>query len=81
MRKAEVAVPSELMSEFAEGLETRDLEGRITGTNDDNEILVEVNYEKDETKVVDDIEAALTKRKEELEEEEEDDDEDDEDED
>jgi hypothetical protein len=76
MRKAEFAVPSELMSEFAEGLETRDLEGRITGTNDDNEILVEVNYEKDETKVVDDIEAALTKRKEELEEEEEDDDED-----
>jgi hypothetical protein len=54
-------------------LETRDLEGRITGTNDDNEILVEVNYEKDETKVVDDIEAALTKRKEELEEEEDDD--------
>jgi hypothetical protein len=39
MRKAEFEVPSEVMAEFADEMVNRDLDNKVIGTNEDNEIL------------------------------------------
>jgi hypothetical protein len=46
MRKAEFAVPSEVMAEFANEMAERELDNKVVGTTEDDEILVEVSYEK-----------------------------------
>ncbi len=76
MRKAEFEVPSEVMAEFAEEMASRDLDNKVIGTNEDNEIVVEVNYEREESKSVDELEKILDNLREQMEEEEEEEDED-----
>lgn len=76
MRKAEFEVPSEVMAEFTDEMVSRDLDNKVTGTNEDNEILVEVIYEKEESKSVDELEKILDNLREQMEEEEEEEDED-----
>jgi hypothetical protein len=77
MRKAEFNVPSEVMVEFAEALENHALTGVIIGKTEDDEIAIEVEYEKSETKFVDEIEETLMELCSQLEEDEEEEDEDD----
>ncbi|MBA3971234.1 MAG: hypothetical protein H0X46_03680 [Bacteroidetes bacterium] len=76
MRKAEFEVPSEVMAEFADEMVNRDLDNKVTGTNEDNEILVEVIYEKEESKSVDELEKILDNLREQMEEEDEEEEED-----
>ncbi|MBA3705150.1 MAG: hypothetical protein H0W84_04430 [Bacteroidetes bacterium] len=73
MRKAEFEVPSEVMAEFAEEMASRDLDNKVIGTNEDNEIVVEVNYEREESKSVDELEKILDNLREQIEEEEDED--------
>ncbi len=73
MRKAEFAVPSEVMAEFANEMAERELDNKVVGTSEDDEILVEVTYEKEETKSVDELEAILDNLREQIEEEDEED--------
>ena len=75
MRKAEFEVPSEVMAQFAQELTDRGLDNTINGTNEDGEVLVEVFYEKEEAKVVDQLEEILDKLREQIEEDEESDEE------
>lgn len=70
MRKAEFAVPSGVMGEFATELAGRGLDNSITGTDEDGDILVEVTYEKDESESVDELEEYLEKLREQMDEEE-----------
>jgi hypothetical protein len=72
-RKITLEVPAELIGDFTEKLTELDLENSITGKNDDDEILVEIIYEKDETSSIDELEEYLEEQKEELETEEEED--------
>lgn len=76
MRKAEFQVPSEVMAEFTDEMVNRDLDNKVTGTNEDNEILVEVIYEKEESKSVDELEKILDNLREQMEEEEDEEEED-----
>ncbi len=69
MRKAEFNVPSEAMTAFAEELATRDLDNTIVGTTEEGEIIIEVNYERDETEEIDELETILAKLVAEIEEE------------
>jgi len=69
MRKAEFAVPSEVMAEFANEMAERELDNKVVGTSEDDEILVEVTYEKEETKSVDELEAILDNLREQIEDE------------
>lgn len=46
--KTEFNVRTELMLEFAEILSEKDLTNEIVGTTDDDEIIVEVQFEKEE---------------------------------
>ena len=69
MRKAEFAVPSEVMAEFANEMAERELDNKVVGTSENDEILVEVIYEKEETKSVDELEAILDNLREQIEEE------------
>jgi capsular polysaccharide biosynthesis protein len=72
MRKAEFAVPSEVMAEFANEMAERELDNKVVGTTEDDEILVEVSYEKEETEIVDELETILDDLREQIEEPEED---------
>ena len=76
MRKAEFAVPSEVMAKFADEISERELDNTITGTTEDGEILVEVIYEKEESESVDELETFLDKLREQIEEEDDEDEED-----
>jgi len=69
MRKAEFAVPSEVMAEFAGEMSGRGLDNTVTGTNEDGEILVEVIYEKEESESVDELETFLDELREQIDEE------------
>lgn len=71
MRKAEFAVPSELMTEFADKLASHNLNNTITGTNDECEVLVEVEYERGQHEDIDELEEYINDLREKLEEEEE----------
>jgi hypothetical protein len=74
MRKAEFAVPSEVMAEFAGEMAERELDNKVVGADEDGDILVEVLYEKEETPIVDELEEILDKLREQVEEDEEEDD-------
>ena len=61
MRKVEFNVPTEVITEFAEELTNRDVSNSIIGTTEDDEIIIEVEYEKSESDSVDELEAILEK--------------------
>ena len=61
MRKCEFNVPQEGMTEFAEEMASRELNNTVTGTTEDGEIIIEVEYEKDESDEVDELEEILDK--------------------
>lgn len=48
MKTRTFEVPVDMMVEFAGIIEENDLDNTIKGTNEDDEIIVEVNYEPDE---------------------------------
>ena len=73
MRKAEFEVPQEAMTEFADELANRNLNNTVTGTTEDGEIIIEVEYDKDESDNVDELEDILEKIRNEAEDESEDD--------
>jgi hypothetical protein len=73
MRKAEFNVPSEVMAEFAQAMAERNLTNTITGSTEDGKIIIEVEYDKDETDEVDELEEVLETLNGQLEEEEEED--------
>jgi capsular polysaccharide biosynthesis protein len=56
MRKVIFEVPQEVMTEFAEEMTNRNLDNTVTGTNEDGEIIIEVEFEKDESELVDELE-------------------------
>jgi hypothetical protein len=69
MRTAEFNVPSEVMVAFAEELVNSNLNNTITGVSDD-EITIEVEYDKDESREVDKLEEILDNLRDEEEDEE-----------
>jgi|CXWK01.1.fsa_nt_gi hypothetical protein len=69
MRKIEFFVPTEVLAEFSEEMVKRNLNNSITGTTDDGEIAVEVDYDKSETDDIDALEELLGKLCEDLEDE------------
>ena len=71
MRKVEFNVPTEVITEFAEELTNRDVSNSIIGTTEDDEIIIEVEYEKSESEAVDELEAILEKLSAQIEDEEE----------
>ena len=71
MRKAEFTVPQDVMVEFCDELTNHNLTNEIAGTTEDNEIVIEVLFEKGEGKIVDALEVHLEKLCEGLEKEEE----------
>lgn len=77
MRKVELEVPAKVFGDFAEKLEETGLNNRILGKNEDDEIEIEVYYDREDAGLIDELEEYLEELKEELsgtEEEEEDED-------
>lgn len=73
MRKYQFDVPAERITEFVEQLVNLDLDNTITGITEDNEIVIEVDYEKQDEEAIDGLELLVERIREELEEEEEED--------
>jgi hypothetical protein len=71
MRKAEFEVPAEVFGDFTEKLSESGLDNRVLGRTEDDEIEVEVYYEKSDVRVIDELEEYLEELKENLESEEE----------
>lgn len=60
MRKAEFFVPSEVVVEFAEAMVNHNLRNTVSGTSEDGEdVIIEVEYGKEETKAIDELEKTL----------------------
>jgi predicted CopG family antitoxin len=76
MRKVSFEVPSEVIGDFTEKLTELELANSIIGKTEDDEIEVEVYYEKSESKQVDDLEEYLEELIDNLGEDDEDEDED-----
>lgn len=74
MRKAEFEVPAEVFGDFAEKLTELELDNRVLGRNEDNEIEIEVSYSKTEAGLIDKLEDFLEELIENLEGEEDDED-------
>lgn len=77
MRKIEFEVPAEIFADFTEKLAETGLDNRVLGKNEDDEIEIEVYYEKGDSSLIDDLEEHLEELLEDLgtdEEEEEDED-------
>lgn len=77
MRKVEFEVPSEIFGDFSEKLAETGLDNRVLGRNEDDEIEVEVYYDKSDAGVIDELEEHLEELKENLSGEEEEEEEDD----
>lgn len=77
MRKVQFCVPSPLVVEFCEEILNSNLNNSITGITEEDEIIIEVEYGKDESKVVDKLEELLDTLCEQLDDEEEEENEDD----
>ena len=71
MRKAEFKVPQDIVVEFCQELTDHSLTNEIIGTTENDEIIIEVGYDKEESKEVDELEIHLESLCEELEENEE----------
>jgi hypothetical protein len=74
MRKIEFEVPSEVFGDFTEKLAETRLDNRVLGKNEDDEIEIEVFYEKSDAGLIDELEEHLEDLKENLSGEEEEDD-------
>lgn len=59
MRKAEFEVPAEVFGDFVEKLTELDLNNRVLGRNEDNEIEIVVSYDKEEADKIDELEEHL----------------------
>ena len=70
-RTITLEVPPQLIGDFTDKLTELEFENSILGKNDDDEILIEIFYEKEETPAIDELEAFLEEQKALLEEEEE----------
>lgn len=81
MRKVELEVPAEVFGEFTEKLTETGLDNRILGRTENDEIEIEVLYEKNEAGLVDKLEEYLNVLIEGLEDDDEDEDDDEEEED
>lgn len=73
MRTIEFTVPTEVIVEFAEAMTTSNLTSSLTGTTEDGELLIEVEYDKAENDLVNELEEILEQLANELEEDDEND--------
>lgn len=73
MRKIELEVPLEIFGEFTDKLVETGLDNRVLGRNEDDEIEIEVHYEKSEIALIDNLEEQLEELIENIEEEEDED--------
>jgi capsular polysaccharide biosynthesis protein len=71
MRKVEFNVPTEVITEFVDELTNRNVSNSIIGTTENDEIIIEVEYEKTENEAVNELEEILEKLSAQIEDEEE----------
>ncbi len=69
MRKIEFEVPTEVFGDFTEKLAQTGLDNRVLGKNEDDEIEIEVYYDKTDASIIDELEEHLEELKENIEEE------------
>jgi hypothetical protein len=71
MRVKQFSIDPDDILEFAEALEELELTGEITGTTEDEEILINVAYSREDSEAIDELEDCFEQEEDEDEEEEE----------
>ncbi len=61
MRKIEFNVPTEIITQFIEEMTERNLSNSITGLTEEDEVIIEIEYDKTETDEVDQLDEILEK--------------------
>jgi hypothetical protein len=56
MRKIEFEVPQSIMADFAGEISIRNLTNTITGTTANKRVVIEIEFEKEESELVDELE-------------------------
>ncbi|MBU0487983.1 MAG: hypothetical protein KKD31_08550 [Bacteroidetes bacterium] len=56
MRKIEFEVPEHLLADFAAEIADRNLANTITGTTSDKKIVIEIEFEREESDLIDELE-------------------------
>lgn len=74
MRYATFEVPSDVVTDFAQEMQDREIQAVLVGVNEDDELILKVGYERDQSDKIDELEEKLEELLD-TEEEEEDDDE------
>ena len=71
-RKIEFIVPTDVSTEFVEAITDRHFENTMTGVTEDDDLIIEVSYDKEDSEIIEELEGLLETLIENLEEEEED---------
>lgn len=66
MRKVTFEVPTEVIGDFTEKLSELELDNTIIGRTENDEIEIEVSYDKSESEEIDELETFLEELKENL---------------
>ena len=63
MRKIEFEVPQRIMADFAGEISEKNLTNTITGTTGDQKVIIEIEFDKEESEMVDELEEIFDKMK------------------
>ena len=61
MRKVEFTVPADVILEFAEEMTSKGLSNEIIDITDEDELIIEISYGRDESEAIDELEEHLDK--------------------
>lgn len=59
MRYADFEVPSEVITDFVQEMQDREIQAVIVRLNEDDELILKIGYERDEADKIDELEEKL----------------------
>lgn len=59
MRYATFEVPSDVITDFAQEMQDREIQAVLVGVNEDDELILKVGYERDQSDKIDELEEKL----------------------
>ena len=59
MRYATFEVPSDVITDFAQEMQDREIQAVLVGVNEDDELILKVGYDRDQSDKIDELEEKL----------------------
>ena len=58
-RKIEFIVPTDVSTEFVEAITDRHFENTMTGVTEEDDLIIEVSYDKEDSEIIEELEELL----------------------